>query len=184
VFSVRLTRVPDSGAPLKENRRLELSEVGLKEPFEAEGVEASWELSRMFGKSYGKIRASARVRLTCGRCLEEFSAPVSTEFSVLFEPRSASGGRSSQSQDSEADDDVDKDEAGDTTVFFDGEDLPLGEEIRQELELAVPFRALCRRDCKGLCHRCGTNLNQGACGCPPERGGGPFAALKDRPTRS
>ena len=30
-------------------------------------------------------------------------------------------------------------------------------------------RFLCREDCKGLCSRCGANLNDGECDCKPER---------------
>lgn len=37
------------------------------------------------------------------------------------------------------------------------------EEIRQALLLAVPFQSLCASQCRGLCPRCGTNLNLGEC---------------------
>ena len=30
------------------------------------------------------------------------------------------------------------------------------------------FQVLCKPDCKGLCCRCGANLNDGPCGCEPE----------------
>ena len=34
--------------------------------------------------------------------------------------------------------------------------------------LAMPVQVLCRIDCAGLCPRCGSNLNEGPCNCPPE----------------
>ena len=34
--------------------------------------------------------------------------------------------------------------------------------------LAMPVQVLCRIDCAGLCPRCGANLNEGPCNCPPE----------------
>lgn len=34
------------------------------------------------------------------------------------------------------------------------------EELRQVLVLAAPQRSLCRPNCKGLCPRCGENLNE------------------------
>lgn len=37
------------------------------------------------------------------------------------------------------------------------------EEIRQALLLAVPFQSLCASECRGLCPRCGANLNLGVC---------------------
>ncbi|MCL8207828.1 MAG: DUF177 domain-containing protein [Actinomycetia bacterium] len=33
--------------------------------------------------------------------------------------------------------------------------------------LAMPYAALCREDCRGLCARCGADLNEGPCGCAP-----------------
>ena len=30
-------------------------------------------------------------------------------------------------------------------------------------------RSLCRDDCKGLCDRCGANLNEGPCSCKAEK---------------
>src|SRR2546422_6619926 len=44
------------------------------------------------------------------------------------------------------------------------------------------FRSVCRDDCRGLCPRCGKDLNAGPCGCPPaedQRWKG-LAALKDK----
>ena len=38
--------------------------------------------------------------------------------------------------------------------------------VYEEAILALPTRPLCAEDCRGLCPRCGANLNQGACGCP------------------
>jgi DUF177 domain-containing protein len=35
--------------------------------------------------------------------------------------------------------------------------------------LAMPVQVLCRDDCAGLCPRCGANLNEGPCSCPPEQ---------------
>ncbi len=47
--------------------------------------------------------------------------------------------------------------------------VDLTEDIREAIILAFPGYPVCRPDCKGLCSRCGKNLNRGACGCaPPE----------------
>ena len=34
--------------------------------------------------------------------------------------------------------------------------------------LSVPLFAVCRDECKGLCPKCGTDLNVGTCACAPE----------------
>ena len=44
---------------------------------------------------------------------------------------------------------------------------------------ALPIRFLCGADCKGLCHICGTNLNEGTCECDTEEIDPRLAKLKD-----
>lgn len=46
--------------------------------------------------------------------------------------------------------------------------LDLSEAVRQYVLLALPMQPLCRPDCAGLCVRCGHDLNDGPCDCPPE----------------
>jgi len=37
--------------------------------------------------------------------------------------------------------------------------------VREQVLLSLPSRTLCTADCKGLCPRCGQNLNQAKCSC-------------------
>lgn len=37
--------------------------------------------------------------------------------------------------------------------------------ITENLVLALPLKHLCRSDCRGICPRCGKDLNEGPCGC-------------------
>lgn len=46
------------------------------------------------------------------------------------------------------------------------ETIDVGEDVRQALVLSLPQRSLCHAACKGLCARCGANLNDEPCGCP------------------
>ena len=43
--------------------------------------------------------------------------------------------------------------------------IDLGDDIRQELILTSTPIVLCKEDCKGLCPRCGVNLNCEKCEC-------------------
>ena len=42
-------------------------------------------------------------------------------------------------------------------------ELDITDDLRQEILLSYPVRFLCREDCRGLCPRCGTNLNERSC---------------------
>jgi len=43
--------------------------------------------------------------------------------------------------------------------------IDVSEPIRQTLLVAVPQKKVCRSECKGLCDRCGANLNVESCNC-------------------
>lgn len=49
-----------------------------------------------------------------------------------------------------------------------GEPIDLTEDIREDILLAFPQTYHCREDCKGLCPKCGKNLNEGPCSCKTE----------------
>ncbi len=48
-----------------------------------------------------------------------------------------------------------------------------------EILLRWPIRVLCREDCKGICSRCGANLNIRTCSCKEEATDPRMAAIKD-----
>ena len=57
-------------------------------------------------------------------------------------------------------------EADDLAVsVFDGEVIDIDELLREQVILALPSRALCREDCKGLCPVCGIDKNLKDCEC-------------------
>ncbi len=48
------------------------------------------------------------------------------------------------------------------------QELDLTDDLREAVLLRLPVYPVCRGECRGLCPRCGRNLNDGPCGCPPE----------------
>jgi uncharacterized protein len=117
----------------------------------------------------GIVRTAAR--LTCGRCLTPFICPLEAEFALTY-----SGDRPGAPDTAEPEEKaMDASEAG--LIYFRGEDIDLTEGVQEQVILAFPLRPLCREDCRGLCARCGSDLNLGDCRCPPAPVEGPFAAL-------
>lgn len=91
---------------------------------------------------------AGQVRAVCRRCLQEFVTPLDREVEVIF------------SADPELQDDP--------SVYPLLEPLAqvdLRPALREELALAVDVYPLCREDCRGLCPRCGADLNRGPCQC-------------------
>lgn len=46
-----------------------------------------------------------------------------------------------------------------------GDVLDLTGIVRDAVHLAIPIAPRCRPDCRGVCARCGADLNRGSCGC-------------------
>ena len=67
--------------------------------------------------------------------------------------------------------------------YYEKSGLLLEDVLREQVLLSLPDRALCKPDCKGLCPRCGQNLNQEACSCdaaPVDTRWSALADLADR----
>jgi uncharacterized protein len=98
--------------------------------------------------------------LSCSRCLEPARIAISKPFDLFFLQRD----KDMFDEDAE----VELTEADTRTAFFMGTHLAIADILREQILLALPMKALCTVDCKGLCPHCGTNLNSGKCNCPRE----------------
>jgi len=49
--------------------------------------------------------------------------------------------------------------------LLEGDLLDLGPMVRDAIVLELPLAPLCSETCKGLCVQCGSDLNDGPCGC-------------------
>ena len=93
----------------------------------------------------------------CDKCLSEVSAQIVLPFDQIF------------FKDSSDDED--------NYVYTDSR-LDLTKAICDEIVLSLPSSLLCKDDCKGLCPKCGANLNEQQCDCDTSRENA-FSALKN-----
>jgi len=91
---------------------------------------------------------SGRARAACRRCLADVPVPLAIVVDALF------------SSDPDALDDPAVYPMPERATHLDVTDA-----VREEVALATPTFCLCRDDCAGLCPKCGTDLNVGACQC-------------------
>lgn len=103
-----------------------------------------------------------------------------------WKPEPAKKGRNSTKQPEQ--DEFGEAESDDLNLDVDEEVIrisPHGLEINvahlafEEFLLALPFKALCSEECKGLCPKCGHNLNTGPCACVRDEGDPRLAALRN-----
>ncbi len=58
-----------------------------------------------------------------------------------------------------------EDEDNDDYIVVENSVLDIDELVREDVIFSLPLRFLCNEDCKGLCSKCGKNLNEGKCDC-------------------
>lgn len=61
-----------------------------------------------------------------------------------------------------------QDEDNDEIVLLEQDKVDVGELARTAFILGMDTKTLCSEDCKGLCPRCGADLNLGPCSCGKE----------------
>lgn len=111
--------------------------------------------------------------VACDRCLKSFKFEQQLPFRVILLPSPP-----------KAEDAVDEEEApADMSEsldfsFYSGEDVDVGDIIRQHVVMAQPISHVCNELCKGLCPHCGKDLNEGACNCAEDHSKSPFSVLK------
>ena len=112
------------------------------------------------------------VELECGRCLKSYVMPVESDIeeSLPLEGQPWAPLAAESEQEELPEDEVEP-------LFVDNM-LDLGEYLRQSILIDVPIKPLCDEVCKGLCPRCGINLNDQTCECEEEPEESPFGALK------
>jgi uncharacterized protein len=115
--------------------------------------------------------AMTAVRIRCSRCIESFDLRVETDFSLTAVPQLLS------MTDADTVDDIELAADEMDVIAYSGDRIDIADEIAQQIIMAIPFKPLCGEGCKGLCSRCGADLNKKPCKCPSEDQNNPFAAL-------
>ena len=57
-------------------------------------------------------------------------------------------------------------EESETILLVPDMKFDLDEFLYSEVIVNLPMKHLCKEDCKGICFKCGKNLNEGKCNCP------------------
>jgi len=100
----------------------------------------------------------AELGLQCGRCLESFGLQVHHDLDLFYLSRGETP--------AEQEEDVALSDHDLVVAYYEGQQLDLGELIREQIVLTLPMKRVCKEDCAGLCPSCGINHNRSSCECP------------------
>ncbi|HVF42914.1 MAG TPA: DUF177 domain-containing protein [Pyrinomonadaceae bacterium] len=121
-----------------------------------------------------EVRVSGKivteVELLCDRCAAPRRAPLVVEFDTRFIPQAKAAVETDSVE-------LLPEDLG--LAAYEGDAVDLDELVREQILLALPGRNLCREDCKGLCQKCGADLNAGDCSCDRGETDPRWAALAD-----
>lgn len=111
-----------------------------------------------------KVDVSFSLETECSRCLEPFQHSLLTPLERYYH---IGGGET-----------VPEEEGGLINIPENQQHIDLTQTVRETIMLNIPIKPLCQEDCKGLCPRCGANLNTNACQCMTRQTDSRWAALK------
>ena len=138
------------GKVLKVNDTIDFSG---KSEFDVKFV-APAEVEACFSSLGGEVnlkgRVNCSVEYTCDRCAKTYPSSLSVEFHEVLKKETPF------ENEENTDNDI---------IFFKGNSVDLDEIVYKNIFMNIPTKKLCKADCKGLCAKCGKDLNEGDCSC-------------------
>ncbi len=175
-MKIRLMEIPEEGLEIRaladaDPWLLGVVKGAFKEDYQ-KGSPVSLEIQLIKTCDNVSVTGSAIIDLNplCARCLETFRHRMNVPLHIDLAPLKEAGIVEGDEIELETDDL--------NFAFYKGEEIDLGEIIREMLVLDVPLRYLCKESCKGLCPQCGQNLNLGTCACVRPHGDPRLTVLK------
>ena len=149
------------GASIPFSVSIDLSDLQYGESYPvSEPVEASGTVRNTAGVLMMAGSLHTTIHGVCDRCAADFDRYVEFPLDVVLVTE------------------LSNEENEDEWVFpLEGDSADLEDIVRTVFVLNLDSKLLCKEDCKGICCRCGKNLNDGPCNCQKELDPR-FAALK------
>lgn len=113
------------------------------------GAAVSGSIRNSAGVLMLSAELTADLECICARCAAEFPKHVEQHIEAILAEE-------------------DQDEGNLDIYLLEGDYIDLDEVILTAFVLNMEQRFLCRDDCRGLCEKCGKNLNEGPCDCRAE----------------
>ncbi|CAN5376170.1 DUF177 domain-containing protein [soil metagenome] len=128
----------------------------------------SGEAERESAKTTVKGTVAVDAKLDCTRCLEPVAKHLDFQFRDIFVD--------SAMEDTRTEAEIAAEQLDESLV--ENGRIDMAEVVREQILLALPEQIFCREDCRGLCPKCGENLNLIDCKCADDDIDPRWAALK------
>jgi uncharacterized protein len=108
------------------------------------------------------------VELQCSRCLRNFPRDIDMNIHVVYHPVEELRGEEKH--------EVREDELD--MGFYSDDELNIQDLVVEQILLNVPMKPLCSESCRGICPKCGTDMNVNPCRCEQKEADPRLAVLK------
>jgi uncharacterized protein len=133
-------------------------------------LEVNLNLTKIEPDYYMRGKLQFTVEQPCARCAEAFPLAVDQSFHLaLAHVQKVPIHPTSLSEES---DELD-------VTYFDGNEIELVPIVQEQFVLSIPYQPLCSPTCRGLCQKCGKNLNRSTCQCDLTEKISSFSILKE-----
>lgn len=147
-MKIIISEIPDEGL-----------DIIFKETIISDDTSFLAQAQMKINKTYREVLISgdikADVELQCSRCLKDFKLTMTIPFDVVYNPVDE---LKNEERYELKQDELDM-------GFYSGDELDISELIKEQIILNIPMKPLCNELCKGICLKCGADLNYDKCSC-------------------
>jgi uncharacterized protein len=149
-MKIIISEIPDEGLDVEFRETVTVTfDAG------ASPVQAQLNIKKIGAEVVVSGNILTTVQLECSRCLKDFRSKFSFPFEAIFRPVEQ------LTQEEKHELKVEELDMG----FYSKDELDLFDIIKEQVLLNLPMKPLCDDLCKGICLKCGADLNAGNCGC-------------------
>ena len=144
-----------------------VEELDLDKPFYGK-YKSSLILNKLHDQLILSVASNFKVKYECDRCGTEFKSSLKSDYKMVYLMNEAV---------------VETDAINICYLSRVADKIDTKKDIREFAVLSVPMKTLCKEDCKGLCSKCGSDLNKEKCKCITEENDPrwkPLMDLKDK----
>jgi len=154
---INVLEIPLEGLEIDENFSFDSFSLVEEDAIFLEPVKVHIEIHKEDEKVFVNGRVVTTLSLTCSRCLSSYPFKIDSYFDLVYYPI----------EDFLREEEPEKEltEADFESLFYRENRIDIDSLVLEQINLTIPMKPLCSESCKGLCPVCGTNLNEGECGC-------------------
>lgn len=107
-------------------------------------------LNKLHDQIILSVSSKFKVKYQCDRCGKEFNSKLNSDYKMVYLMNEKP---------------AETDSIFVTYLSRTEDKIEIKNDVREFALLAVPMKNLCKEDCKGLCYKCGADLNNEQCKC-------------------